>query len=76
MLGQPCVLMNPWPGACVVRDGDAVILTTANREVRLDTTAGDTYLIESEETPVRRYQATLLHDVANDRPGLPGRDRN
>ncbi|MBI2421368.1 MAG: hypothetical protein HYV27_00965 [Candidatus Hydrogenedentes bacterium] len=72
--GGPCVLMNPWPGACAVRDGDTAIVSTEEREVRFETVAGHRYLLEPKEAPQERFRAVPLHDQANERAGLPGRD--
>lgn len=48
LLSKPCTLINPWPGECVVRDGNAMIVSTLDRNVRFDTTKDHTYVVEQQ----------------------------
>jgi hypothetical protein len=74
LLGKTCMLSNPWPGECVVREGKKVLLRSDARKIRFKTRRGGVILIEPASRPLSQYTRAPLHDQPNQSVGLPGRD--
>ncbi len=74
LLGKPCTVANPWPGAARVRLGRSVLLQTDERSLAFDTDPGKTYTLEPIARPLESYQTANLSDESHQGPGMPGRD--
>jgi len=75
LLGNPCVLKNPWSGhQAVVRRNHDIILESHDEILRFATEKGSTYLIEPTDNSLVAWISADVDDKPNDDPGLPGRD--
>jgi hypothetical protein len=76
--GGPCRVINPWDGPCrltVLADARGrTAITIDGPMVEFDTAPGGVYLLTPSSRPLSDYAPEPIHDRANDRPGLPGRD--
>ncbi len=74
LLGKDCAIANPWPGACIVREGTKTVIQTDARTIEFKTQPARTYLIESADDPLSNHRPQPIKDQPNPSPGLPGRD--
>jgi hypothetical protein len=72
--GNPCTIENPWPTACVVREGETVVLNCKGPTLQFDTRPGGVYLLEPAEQWRVGSRPEAICDRPNRSPGLPGRD--
>ncbi len=74
LLGNDCILANPWRSVCVVREGEKVLHQSEAETIRFTTRAGGAYLLEPADKPLSTYRPARIEDQPNQSPGLPGRD--
>ena len=81
LLGQRCVIANPWPQSCRVRNQGDVLLEASGEEISFDTDVGAIYTLERTDQPVANIPACSLEQReafwrarGYRHSGLPGRD--
>jgi alpha-L-fucosidase 2 len=74
LLGKPCRVANPWPDACIVRNGTPTVQRSSERTIAFKTTPGATYVLEPADAPLSTYRAAPIEDKPKQTPGLLGRD--
>ena len=72
--GGKCNIQNPWNETCIVRADGRIVLRSDASTLQFETQPGAVYLIEPAARPLSHYPSTPIKDVANQHPGLPGRD--
>jgi alpha-L-fucosidase 2 len=74
LLGNKCVIENPWQTSCIIREGQSIIIQSDEKTLQFQTRSGGIYIIESADDPISKYKSTVIEDKPNISTGLPGRD--
>ncbi len=73
LLGKKCRLKNPWKVSVVVKEGKKIILQSDSEIIEFNTKPDFIYIIEPMNKQLCEYNLSIIEDLPNQSPGMPGR---